>query len=362
MTNIKIIEKKLQLYRTENVGPVTYHTLVNKYGLDGALIKIEQMASEGGKKNLKIPKLEDVQMEIFRTEELKGEIIESTSSFFPLIDYQEQFPPILTILGKKELLKEDLVTIIGTRMPSLQGIQYTKHICEYLNNQNQIMMSGFAKGIDSVVHENAKLTIGFLPCGIDVIFPPVNTLLYNQLKKIGLLVTDRPLGQSPIVQNFPQRNKYMTLLSKALVITEAKLNSGSIMTGNFGLKYNKTVFAVPGHPLDIRYAGNNYLLKNGALILDRPEIVSEYMKKKICKDNSINQEKKSYLELEDKNIKDIMRKKLLGILSSIPVSIEVISEHTGFSIGEVNYIVIELELANKIERTIDNKISLQYGC
>lgn len=351
----KDLIKKLQLYRTENVGTVTYRTLINKYSPEEAVAKVREMAAHGGKASINIPSIHAIEQEMFITHGLGAKIIETNINHI-------HYPPILTILGKEELLERQIISGIGTRLPSIQGLQYTKYIVEYLGSKGYVLLSGFAKGIDTQVHESTLKTgtIAFLPCGIDVIFPSVNYILYNKMKTEGLLITDRPLGQQAVVRNFPLRNRYLVLLSKALLVLEAKINSGSIMTGNFALKYKVPLFAVPGHPLDIRYSGNNILIKNGAILLDHPDQVIERINNQdLLKETSLKSFNIPFTG--DEYVTDTMRRKVILVLNQIPVSLERICEYTMLSLGEVNYIVLELELAGKIERSIDDKISMIYS-
>lgn len=132
------------------------------------------------------------------------------------------------------------------------------------------------------------------------------------------------------------------------------------MTGNFALKYKVPLFAVPGHPLDIRYSGNNILIKNGAILLDHPDQVIERINNQdLLKETSLKSFNIPFTG--DEYVTDTMRRKVILVLNQIPVSLERICEYTMLSLGEVNYIVLELELAGKIERSIDDKISMIYS-
>lgn len=355
MNNNNNLINILRLYRTENIGPITYKLLVNKYG-ENTIDALENILKKEYKVN-NIPSVEKIQEEINNHKNINSEILYYGHEDFPndLYDKYGDFPPILSILGRKELLKKNIVGVIGTRLPSLQGLQYTKYICEELSKEDYVILSGFAKGIDTVAHESSKNTIALMPCGINIIFPTINKFLYENIISSGLIVTDRPFNQNPISKNFPLRNKLLSLFANVLVVTEATLQSGTLMTCNFAKKINKTIFSVPGHPLDLRYAGNNLLIQQGALLVNNPQIIINHLKNKLKE--HINYINNNDLYIND-NVTDNMKINIKKLISIAPISIESICEYTGYSIGEVNYILLELEILGKLERLFNGYVCL----
>jgi DNA processing protein len=345
----------LRLYRSENVGPVTYRLLTDKYGIKNSIEALENMLKE--KKN-NIPNMESIYKEIEDHTNINSEILYYDHKDFPkdLYDKYGDFPPVLSVLGNKDLLKKNIIGVIGTRLPSLQGLQYTKYICEELGKENYVVLSGFAKGIDTVAHESSLKTgtIALMPCGINIIFPTVNKFLYKEIKDSGLIMTDRPFNQNPISKNFPLRNKLLSFFVDGVVVTEATLQSGTLMTCNFATKINKHIFSVPGHPLDLRYAGNNLLIQKGATLIDNPKTIMQYLKKNL-QESSKNIYQTTII---NDNVTDKMRENILKIIGFSPLSIENICEYSGYSIGEVNYILLELEILGKLERLINGYVCL----
>lgn len=349
----------LRLYRSENVGPVTYRLLINKYGIKNSIEAIENILHKGRQiKN--IPTIEAIEAEILNHENINSEILHYNHKDFPkdLYDAYGDFPPILSVTGNKDLLKKNMVGVIGTRLPSLQGLQYTKYICEELGKENYVILSGFAKGIDTVAHESSLKTgtIALIPCGMNIIFPPINKFLYKEIKDSGLIITDRPFNQNATSRNFPLRNKLLSFFVDALVVTEATLQSGSLMTCNFANKINKPIFSVPGHPLDLRYAGNNYLIQKGATLINHPSTIIEYLKGNL-KESKENLYDNSRYTINE-NVTEIMRDNIKKIIGFSPVSLESICEYSGYSIGEVNYILLELEILGKLERLFNGHVAL----
>lgn len=349
----------LRLYRTENIGPVNYRILFNKYGLENSFDFIENIGKINGKK-VNIPTLNNIEEEIEKHKEFGSEILTYNGEFFPksLYDMYDSFPPVLSILGDKSLLKKNLLAIIGTRLPSLQGIQYTKYLCENLGKEGYVNISGFAKGIDTVVHESSLKygTIAFIPSGINIIFPEINKFLFNNIKNQGLIVTDRPFNQQAMSSNFHLRNKLIGFFAEGILVTEATLQSGTLSTVAFGKKINKPIFSVPGHPLDFRYGGNNYLIQNGGYLVDSYESIIKILKNKCKEKDHFNIFNRPNIDINDK-VSDLMRDKIKKLLNYVPISIEDICTYTGYSLGEVNYILLELEILGYVERLFNGHVS-----
>jgi DNA processing protein len=358
MNNNNKLINTLRLYRSENIGPITYRLLVNKYGING-IEALEEILKKENKKN-NIPNMESIEEEISNHEKINSEILYYDHEDFPknLYDKYGDFPPILSVLGNKNLLKKNILGVVGTRIPSLQGLQYTKYLCEELGKENYVILSGFAKGIDTAAHEASLKTgtIGLIPCGINIVFPPVNKFLYEEIKKSGLIMTDRPFNQSPISKNFPLRNKLLSFFIDGLVVTEATLQSGTLMTSNFVNKINKPIFSVPGHPLDLRYAGNNSLIQKGAILIDSPKTIINHLRNNLYELPQHLYEDSQYT-IND-NVTNTMREKIKKIIGFSPVSLESICEYSGYSIGEVNYILLELEILGKLERLFNGHVAL----
>jgi DNA processing protein len=348
--------KILRLYRTENIGPVNYRLIINKYGINNSFDFIENIGKINGKK-INIPNILDIEKEIEDHAGFGGEILTYENDFFPkdLYNMYNSFPPILSTIGDKNLLKKNLLAIIGTRLPSLQGVQYTKYLCETLGKEGYINISGFAKGIDTVVHESSLKygTIAFIPSGINIIFPEINKFLFNSIKEKGLIITDRAFNQQATSSNFHLRNKLMGFFAKGIIVTEATLQSGTLSTASFAKKINKPIFSVPGHPLDYRYGGNNYLIQHGAFLVDSAESIIKIVKNK-CKEEQLSIDN---IEINNE-VSQLMKERVKSLLSYVPISIEDICIYTGYSLGEVNYILLELEILGYIERLFNGYICM----
>ena len=181
-------------------------------------------------------------------------------------------PILLFAKGNIDLLKEKCVAIVGTRCCSNYGKEVANNVSYNLAKENICIVSGLAKGIDSISH-NAALnangrTIAVIGCGLDYVYPYENKNLYERIiNNNSLIVTEHIIGTKPEKLNFPARNRIISALSKAIIVVEAKEKSGALITAEFGLEHGKEVFAVPGNINNRNSIGTNNLIKDGANVL-----------------------------------------------------------------------------------------------
>ncbi|MGL5087589.1 MAG: DNA-processing protein DprA, partial [Clostridium sp.] len=240
-----------------------------------------------------------------------------------------EIPPyILYYKGDKSLLKDKTGGIVGSRNCTSYGSEVTKRITKELCINNITIVSGVASGIDSVAHKVAVLeggrTIGVLGCGIDVVYPKINSMLYKEIERTGLLISEFPLGTQPRGYNFPQRNRIISGLSDRLVVVEASLKSGSLITVGYALDQGKPVMAVPGSVLQSNSTGCNKLIGDGACtfaeIEDLRTFFEIYEKDCVKSDNITKDVLLTVISSEPKHLDDIIdrvnvdRKVLFGLL------------------------------------------------
>lgn len=190
-------------------------------------------------------------------------------------------PAVLFYRGNVDVLKTRKIGIVGARECTLQGREITKHISEAICKQVTIV-SGVAKGIDSIAQstaiENGCNTIGVLGSGVDVIYPKVNKGLYEKIYNNGILLSEFIPGTQPFKQNFPRRNRIISGLSEGLIVVEASIKSGSLITVDYALEEGKNIMAVPGCVLNLKSLGTNKLIKDGAAIYTETEDLYTYFK------------------------------------------------------------------------------------
>ncbi len=361
----------LRLIRSENVGPKTFRHLIKLFGnASKALENIAEFSIKGGRsKPIKVFSRENAEKEIAELNKNGARILTyKDSEYSQLLLQIHDFPPVLTYKGNISLLaSENIVAIVGARNSSVNSRQFASNVAKELTDQNYITVSGLARGVDTAVHTaNPGKTIAVIAGGIDHIYPPENKKLFESICQNGLLLAELPIGSSPLPQHFPQRNRIIAGLALATVVIEAGLKSGSLITANFALDYNREVFAVPGFPSDPRCMGSNKLIKDGAYLLESTEDIisniTSYDKLKINLEESQNFSNNFKIPISNENyeITDSNRKTILNLLSSTPIEYELLSIEAELSLPVTYTICLELELAGKITRHVGNRISLIY--
>ncbi|MBA7613961.1 hypothetical protein ES703_21220 [subsurface metagenome] len=190
------------------------------------------------------------------------------------------YPPLLYARGS--LLTEDewCLAVVGTRRASVYGRQVTEEIVTDLAQSRITIVSGLAKGIDTIAHQSALAaggrTIAVFACGLDIVYPAENAQLARDIIQQGALVSEYPLGTKPRAENFPRRNRIMSGLSLGVLVTEAGDSSGALITTSMALEQNREVFAIPGSILSPASRGTNHLIQEGAkLVRDYTDILEE---------------------------------------------------------------------------------------
>ena len=188
-------------------------------------------------------------------------------------------PPVLFVKGDLSVRDVVSVAVVGSRSASYQGLRFTKKLCADLAGYGIVVVSGFARGIDTAAHtgciEGGGRTLAVLGCGLDIDYPRQNRELREKVVRNGALITEFPLGTEPESKNFPARNRIISGLSLGVIVVEAGKRSGSLITARLALEQNREVFAVPGSVRSYRSLGPNWLIKQGAKLVERAEDVVE---------------------------------------------------------------------------------------
>ena len=372
MTNTELLDW-LRLSLSENVGPATFRQLVSYFGsAKEALLHIGELAKRGGKKEIKVANEKQAEAQLNRAEKIGAKILTWKDSDYPFLLRQiKDAPPIIFVLGHVGLLSGDSVAIVGTRNASLNGKNIARFLAAGLIEKNYSVVSGMAKGIDAAAHTgalesgivNEAGTIAILGTPVDEAYPQENAGLYEQIKERGCLVSELPFGTPLVPQNFPRRNRIISGLSKGVVVIEANLKSGSLITAREAANQGRDVFAVPGFPMDPRSAGPNALIQDGAtLVQSAKDIVDALAQEKTFHLEETLREQDYKLDFHsiEANL-DKVRQKVLENLSAEPVEIDSLVRATESTMQEVNVVLVELELAGRLERHPGNRVSLIYG-
>ncbi len=188
-------------------------------------------------------------------------------------------PPVLYILGRKEMLQQSYIGVVGSRASSSYGSRVAFDLAHGLSLYGLGVASGLAAGIDSNAHRGALaargITAAVLGCGLDVIYPPNNRRLYEDIRNNGILVTEYSLGTRPDGFRFPERNRIIAGMSHGVLVVEAAKKSGSLITAKIALEEGREVYAVPGRVDSSKSEGTHWLLKHGAKLVHRVEDITE---------------------------------------------------------------------------------------
>lgn len=352
----------LRLARSQNVGPVTFAALIARYSTaEAALAALPKLARRGGARELKIPTKDEAQRELDALEAIGARMIASCEPAFPQgLAALEAPPPFITVIGRVELLSQNMIAVVGARNASALGRRFANQIANDLGAAGLVVVSGLARGIDAAAHEGALATgtVAVLAGGADDIYPPDNAALYARIAREGVIVSEMAAGQKPQAKHFPRRNRIVAGLSRGVVIVEAAEGSGSLITANFALEQGRDVFAVPGSPLDPRAKGTNRLLREGAILTESAGDVLEAILPQLG--GSFREPEPDSPTVgaacDDVDV-DRIRSRLVGLLSPIPVEVDELIRQSGVPAPTVFTILLELELAGRLTRHAGNRVA-----
>ncbi len=268
----------LRLARTENVGPVTFDQLITRYGEASlALAALPDLARRGGRVlPLGVPSIEDIEAELADGAALDARLLCACEAEFPqALAALDPPPPLLWVWGDASLLQRSIVAIVGARVASAAGQRFARGLASELGQAGQVIASGMARGVDGAAHEGSLPTgaIAVLGGGIADIYPPEHRDLHARIVEAGCVVSESRPRQTAQAKDFPRRNRIISGLSRAVVVVEAEIRSGSLITARLANEQGREVLAVPGSPLDPRAKGTNDLIRQGAAICEGAEDV-----------------------------------------------------------------------------------------
>ncbi|WP_306117911.1 MULTISPECIES: DNA-processing protein DprA [unclassified Roseitalea] len=359
----------LRLYRTDNVGPATFRDLINHCGsAERALAMLPELSTRGGRRRYpQIPSAEDAQAEIDGLAAIGARLVGIGEADYPdLLRLVEHAPPLIAVKGEPAALHRPAISIVGSRNASMAGLTMARRLAGDLGAGGHVIVSGLARGIDGAAHEAALATgtIAVLAGGIDRPYPPQNAQLLDRIASggAGCAVTEMPLGWEPRARDFPRRNRIIAGLSLGLVVVEAAARSGSLISARLAGEMGRIVMAVPGSPLDPRAHGTNMLIRDGATLVTGAADVREALAP--LDGAPAPPEPRSALEPEGTMTvppDDDARARLVSLLGPTPTAVDDLIAETGLSASQVFLIVLELDLAERIERHSGNRISLVVG-
>ena len=363
----------LRLAFSENVGPATFRKLLAIFGSPkNALDNIEGWAKQGGaKRTIKIADDKYIQQQMKKSEKIGAKILLSCDNDYPtLLKQISDTPPVLFILGHTHLLSKKCVAMVGTRAATLNGKNFATHLAKELSEQDYVIVSGMAKGIDRAAHTGALQngkdtggTIAVLGTSIDTVYPVENQDIYDEIKERGCLISEFPFGTTLSPQNFPRRNRIISGLSKGVIVIEANLKSGSLITAKEALSQGREVFAVPGSPLDPRAAGPNALIQDGATLVAQTRDITDVLEQTetFHLSDTITPSDYQLDHIPEQQDIDQARTIILENLSPEMTEIDDLIRATNLEARMVHIVLTQLELAGRIVYFTGNRIALIYG-
>ncbi len=360
----------LRLIRSENIGPVTFHKLLSRFGsADSAIDALPDIARRGGRRNYQARSPGEVEREMTAATKAGLQLIAWCEAEYPaLLRTVDDAPPIIGIAGDAELLNRRCIAVVGARNASANGRQFARKLAGDLGQAQiggdaPVIVSGLARGIDTAAHEGAlgTGTVAVIAGGIDHVYPPENTDLHRAIVERGCIVSEQPVGTQPRGRLFPLRNRLISGLSLGVVVVEASPKSGSLITARRALDQGREVFAVPGAPGDPRTAGANGLIRDGAWLTENANDVLNVLPSPgelQSRDQlDLNFNKLESVE-DDTGNPDDTRRTVIELLGYSPVTVDELVRSCQLSLASVQASLLELELAGRLERLPGNRVQL----
>jgi DNA processing protein len=339
----------LRLARTDNVGAVTFSQLVDRFGSAAeALDALPELARRGGRADLRLPSTAEVEAELAAGEALGARLICACEPEYPqALAALDPPPPVLWTLGRAELLHEASVAIVGARVASAAGQRFARGLAAELGDNGLSVVSGMARGIDAAAHEGALATgtVAVLGGGIDDIYPPEHGDLHRRIREDGCLVSESPPGRGATARDFPRRNRIISGLSRAVVVVEAELRSGSLITARLAAEQGREVLAVPGSPLDPRAKGTNDLIRQGAALCEGAEDVLRALENL----RGFREPDRARFSGAPAEADEALRSRIAALLSPTPVSRDELVRAAVAPAPAVFAALVELALAGRAE-------------
>ena len=359
----------LRLIRSDNVGPATFRDLINHFGsAETALDMLPELSRRGGaSRAIRVATRAEAERELEIAERCGAAFVGIGEPDYPsLLRRIDGAPPLLAVKGDRSAAATPAVGIVGARNASISGMKFASLMAREIGRNGYPIVSGLARGIDTAAHR-ASLetgTVAAMAGGLDRPYPAENIdLLQEMTDGRGLAVSEMPFGWEPRARDFPRRNRLIAGMSLGLVVVEAAVRSGSLITARMAGDFGRLVFAAPGSPLDSRCEGSNRLLKDGASIVTEPEDVLEALRP-LLEPDLFSPRPGAGEPVEDAAAGltpppgDGERERIAAALNQVPAEIDDIIRHTGIAPANVYLVLLELDLAGRLQRHSGGGVSI----
>ncbi len=360
----------LRLFRSENVGPATFVRLIEHFDdAEKAIDAAPALSRRGGRKRaIRIAPAGEIDDEIAALSALGGHLIALCEPEYPeALAAIHDPPPVLSVLGSPDLLSRPSVAVVGARNASAAGRRLAREISAGIGRNGFTVISGLARGIDTAAHEGAldarpgAATVAVVAGGVDIVYPKENQALYERIVAEGAVIAEQRLGTQPTARHFPPRNRLVSGLSLGTLVVEAAPRSGSLITARMALEQGREVFAIPGSPLDPRYKGTNGLIRDGAILTETADDVTGHL---MAAAPPLFDEPDSPVKIVQaidsvsENSPDSARAQIENLLGPVAVSVDELLRECQLSPAVVLTVLLEMELAGRLERHPGNRVSL----
>ena len=345
----------LRLIRSDHVGPRTFRTLVNHCGgARAALAALPDLARRGGAiRPARVHSRQDAERELAAATAFGVRLVALGEPAYPRrLQMIDDAPPLLAVRGGMAVFDLPMVAIVGARNASAAGMRFAERLARDLGDAGFAVVSGLARGIDAAAHRGslATGTIAVLAGGHDRVYPPEHHELADTILADGALISEMPLGWEPRARDFPRRNRLISGLAAGIVVVEAAKRSGSLITARFALEQGREVFAAPGSPLDPRAEGSNDLIKQGAtLVTDAADVIA-VLRPIFGEPVALAATEPDPAPVPGAEPGGDERARIVALLGPTPVPIDDLVRLSGSSPAGVRVVLLELELAGRLER------------
>lgn len=351
----KDIEDWIRLHLLPGVGPIRFLNLITHFGSPGEALKagvrelssVENIDKTTAEKIVSEREKVKVEGELKQVEKLGGDIICFLDDEYPeLLKNIAHPPPILYIMGDIDL-NQRMVAIVGTRTPTVYGRTMTREIARGVAESGLVVVSGLARGIDTEAHKGALeggQTVAVLGSGIANIYPAENRVIVERIVENGAVISEFPVYAKPERGHFPRRNRVISGLSLGVVVTEAPVGSGALITANHALNQGREVMALPGSVMGGKSGGTHMLIKEGAYLVEDADDVLECLG--LERQGEVDREEKIPTSLDENGLKIFNMLKV-----DEPMHIDDIIRETGLSSSIISSALLEMELSGFIIQT-----------
>jgi DNA processing protein len=351
----------LRLIRSDHIGPRTFRSLINHFGgAQAALERLPDLARRGGAARPgRICSEEDARAELAAGAKIGVQLVASCEAGYPpRLATLDDAPPLLGVRGAREILMRPMIAVVGSRNASGAGLKFAGTLSRDLGEAGFVIASGLARGIDQAAHRASIMsgTVAVLAGGHDRVYPPEHDgLLAELISSGGAAISEMPIGHVPRARDFPRRNRLISGVALGVVVVEAAHRSGSLITARIAAEQGREVFAVPGSPLDPRSAGTNDLIKQGATLTTEASDVINAVEPIMGRPIELREPNDEPIDLEPEASD---RARITGLLGPSPVLLDDLVRMAGASPAVVRAVLLELELAGRLERHGGGLVSL----